>query len=89
MFYSGLVVTCRNEQFDNVHEQLAHMPGVEVHQTDRKLGRLVVVLEKDSIDAETEQFRHIRELPDVIDVCLVVHRQDSADDEPSEVANAS
>ena len=86
MFYSGLVVTCRTEGFEDVCAALSEMPRVEVHQADKGLGRVVVVLEEESIDAETEQFRRIQALPGVVDVSLVVHREEG---EPScEASNA-
>lgn len=84
MFYSGLVVTCRTGDVESVYAALTEMPRVEVHQIDRRLGRIVVVLEEESIDAETEQFRRIQTLPNVVDVSLVVHREEREEPPPSD-----
>lgn len=51
------------------------MPGIEIHQTDPATGRFVVVLEEETIDAETERFEALRKLEHVVDVSLVVHRE--------------
>ncbi len=76
MFYSGLVVTSKPGSFDDVAQSLKTLP-VEVHQSDAASGRYVVVLEEASVEAETDRFRAIRELPGVADVSLVVHRVES------------
>ena len=76
MFYSGLVVTSKPGSFDDVGQSLKALP-VEVHQSDAASGRYVVVLEEASVEAETDRFRAIRELPGVADVSLVVHRVES------------
>lgn len=75
MFYSGLVVTCAPEHLSDVQAELQSLPGVEIHQTDKDTGRLVVVLEEETIDAESDRFAQIRKLDNVVDVSLVVHRE--------------
>lgn len=75
MFYSGLVVTCAPEHLSAVQAELQSLPGVEIHQTDSETGRMVIVLEEESIDAETDSFAQIRKLENVVDVSLVVHRE--------------
>lgn len=75
MFYSGLIVTCKPGHFNTLGEKLRSM-FFEVHQSDAASGRYVVVLEEASVEAETERFRAIRQLPDVADVSLVVHREE-------------
>ena len=75
MFYSGLVVTCAPQDFDVLQTSLQSMPGIEIHQTDPATGRFVVVLEEETIDAETERFEALRKLEHVVDVSLVVHRE--------------
>ncbi|MDO4936373.1 MAG: chaperone NapD [Sutterellaceae bacterium] len=76
MFYSGLLVTCAPENFESIKNELKVLPGVEIHQTDKATGRFVVVLEEETIEAETDRFAQIRKLEGVVDVSLVVHRQD-------------
>ena len=75
MFYSGLIVTCQVGQFDSVGQSLSRL-AVEVHQSDKASNRYVVVLEESSVEAETDRFRSIRELPGVAEVNLVVHRSE-------------
>lgn len=78
MNYSGIVVTVRPADCDTFAGALASLPGVEVHQVDRASGRIVVVQEAASIDAETEGFTRIRSMPGVIDAALVYHRFEAA-----------
>lgn len=80
MFYSGLVVACAPADFQTVEAALRAFEGIEVHQTDPASGRFVVVIEAPSIDAETERFEALRRMEHVVDVSLIVHRQE--DDEP-------
>ena len=77
MFYSGLLVTCAPENFDKVQAELNALDNVEIHQTDSATGRFVVVLEEETIDGETDRFAQIRKLENVVDVSLIVHRQDN------------
>lgn len=76
MFYSGLVVTCAPQDFDVVQSRLQACNFLDIHQTDPNSGRLVVTIVEPTIEAETERFQSIRQLPGVVDVSLVVHRQD-------------
>ena len=77
MYYSGLIVTARPKRFTPALEAIRAIEGVEIHQSDPDTGRAVVVLEEESVGAETDKFRRIKEIPDVIDVSLVVHREDT------------
>jgi nitrate reductase NapD len=78
MNFSGIVVTVKPEDSDTMAGNLACLPGVETHQIDRASGRIVVVQEAASIDAETEGFARIRSMPGVIDAALVYHRFEPA-----------
>ncbi|MGE5665468.1 MAG: chaperone NapD [Betaproteobacteria bacterium] len=78
MNYSGILVTVAPAASDAMAGTLASLPGVEVHQIDRASGRIVVVQEAASVDAETEGFTRIRSLPGVIDAALVYHRFEAA-----------
>ena len=53
MNLSGILVMARPEHLPGVVAELGALPGVEVHQQD-PAGRLVVVLEADSVRAETD-----------------------------------
>ncbi len=76
MFYSGLVVTCAAKDFHCVHEKLMAVDGIDIHQTDPETGRFVIVLEEETIEAETERFSMLKKIDGVVDVSLVVHRED-------------
>lgn len=76
MYYSGLVVTCLKPAFDDIITTLSAMPDVEIHQKDVETCRLVVVIEGETIDAETQTFKAISSTKGVVDVSLVVHRED-------------
>lgn len=78
MNYSGIVTTVSPAHCDAMAATLAALPGVEVHQIDRASGRIVLVQEAVSVDAETEGFTRIRSLPGVIDAALVYHRFEAA-----------
>jgi periplasmic nitrate reductase NapD len=66
MNYSGIVVICRPELLDGVASALCELPGVEVHYHDRDQGKIVVVQEALSIEAEMNGLRRIKALPDVM-----------------------
>lgn len=78
MNLSGILVVAAPGRFDDVLAALRTLAGVEVHQTDVNTGRIVVVQEAPSIDAETDGFTRIKALPGVVDVALVYHRLDDA-----------
>lgn len=84
MFYSGLVVICREGRLDDIEASVSSLEGCEVHQRDETTSRLVVVIEGETIDRETELFQQIRSMDGVIDASLVVHREDNEE----QVANA-
>jgi len=76
MNLSGILVVAAPGRLDDVLAGLATLAGVEVHQIDAATGRIVVVQEAPSVDAETDGFTRIKSLPGVIDAALVYHRLD-------------
>ena len=81
-YYSGLVVTCAPGAMDAVLAALKSSKTAEVHQTDPATGRIVVVIEDDSVHGEADKFQRLRTMEGVADVSLIVHRSDeeSAED---------
>ena len=77
-YYSGLVVTCAPGAMDAVLAALKSSKTAEVHQTDPATGRIVVVIEDDSVHGEADKFQRLRTMEGVADV----HRSDeeSAED---------
>ena len=54
-YYSGLVVTCAPGAMDAVLAALKSSKTAEVHQTDPATGRIVVVIEDDSVHGSDEE----------------------------------
>ena len=75
-YYSGLVVTCAPGAMDAVLAALKSSKTAEVHQTDPATGRIVVVIEDDSVHGEADKFQRLRTMEGVADVSLIVHRSD-------------
>ena len=57
-YYSGLVVTCAPGAMDAVLAALKSSKTAEVHQTDPATGRIVVVIEDDSVHGEAASAHH-------------------------------
>lgn len=72
MNLSGILVMARPENLSAVVAELNALPGVEVHLQD-PVGRLVVVLEADSVRAEADGLRHIKSVPGVLMAEMVFH----------------
>lgn len=81
MYYSGLLITSRPGQLSALEEALRAFPNVEIHQRDEAAERLILVMEANSVDDETDEFRKLRSLPPVADLSLIVHREDALDSE--------
>lgn len=84
MNLSGILVMARPEHLPGVVAELGALPGVEVHQQD-PAGRLVVVLEADSVRAEADGLRRIQRLPGVLMAEMVVHYFEDDDEALAEL----
>lgn len=84
MNLSGLLVMTRPEAMPQVIDTLNALPGVEVHQQDPH-GRLVVVMEADSVRAETDGLRRIQALPGVLVAEMVYHYFEDDDETVTEL----
>lgn len=73
MNLSGILVVARPERLSAVIRALDALPGVEVHQVDAVTGRIVVVQEAHSVDAEAEGLKRIQAIPGVALATLVYH----------------
>lgn len=73
MHYSGLLVTCKPDDLDACVKDLARMSGVDVYATEEETGRIVVVVDTDSVAAQESTFAGIQNLPRVIAAELVYH----------------
>ncbi|AGA33001.2 periplasmic nitrate reductase component NapD [Thioalkalivibrio nitratireducens DSM 14787] len=73
MNLSGIVVICPPERLESVASALRELSGVEVHYQDRDQGKIVVVQEALSIEAEMNGLRRIKALPAVILADMLYH----------------
>ncbi|MDP1703834.1 MAG: chaperone NapD [Sulfurimicrobium sp.] len=72
MHISGVLVHALPEHAAQVQEQLAAIPGVEVHNSD-VVGKLIVTLEEEDEQATVDTFGLLSELPDVLAATMVYH----------------
>jgi periplasmic nitrate reductase NapD len=73
MNLSGIIVVCRADELPVVSGALAALPGVEVHHQDAAQGKIVLVQEAHTVEAEMEGLRHIKATPGVVLAEMVYH----------------
>lgn len=73
MNYSGILVLVRPQSVPVVCDALSALDGVEVFQQEPETGRIVAVLEAESIKAETDMLQAIKALPGVAAAEMVYH----------------
>ena len=73
MNLSGILVIVPPECIKSSVSALNALPGVEVYHIDESSGRIVVVQEAETIDAEVEGLKRIKQLPDIILAEMVHH----------------
>ncbi len=73
MNLSGIAVSVQPRSFDETVDLLNSLPGVEIHHQDLNSGRVVIVQEADSIDAEVEGLKRIKAIAGVVVAELVYH----------------
>lgn len=72
MAVSGIVLTCVAAGADSVALRVAAMDGVEVHGVLPD-GRIVAVVEADTVDGEVALVTELQDMEDVISVQLAYH----------------
>jgi nitrate reductase NapD len=82
---SGIVVSCRPEEAGGVAEKLAANQGVEVHGVLAD-GKIVAVIEADTIDAEVALVNGLQQVEGVISVQLAYHNFEDAAPEGAQPA---
>lgn len=73
MNLSGILVVVSPSQLDEVQARLKELPGVEVHHVEPETGRIVVVQEAESVDAEVAALSRIKSLKGVLLAEMVYH----------------
>lgn len=74
---SGIVVSCRPEEAGGVAEKLAGNQGIEVHGVLAD-GKIVAVIEADTIDLEVALVNRVQQMEGVISVQLAYHNFEDA-----------
>ena len=72
----GVVVQGRPEKLDQISAALLAVPHTEIHGSDPKLGKLVVVMQSHNQRILLENMENARNIDGVINVSLVYHQQD-------------
>ena len=73
MHYSGLLVVCKPADIDACLQDLTQVAGVDVYASQAEAGRIVIVLETESVTAQESTFEEIQSLPRVVAAELVYH----------------
>ncbi|MHB8123441.1 MAG: chaperone NapD [Desulfuromonadaceae bacterium] len=69
---SGIVISCRGDRVEAVSTRIAAFDGVEVHGVLPE-GRIVAVVEADTVQGEVDLVSELQEIDDVISVQLAYH----------------
>jgi periplasmic nitrate reductase NapD len=69
---SGIVLTCEAERADAIAVQIAALTGVEVHGVLPD-GRIVAVVESDTVDGEVVLVSGLQEIDGVVSVQMAYH----------------
>ena len=80
MHYSGLIVFCEPSSTEDCVHQLNNCPGIDVYVTDNRRGRVVAVLETETVDEQEAGLRRVQALPHVRAAELVYHYFGDAED---------
>ena len=87
MHYSGILVVVPRERFAACARRLDALSDVEVHLRHPESGRLIAVVETESLEAQQETLRRIQAETDVLLAELVFHYRDR--EAPDQVATAT
>ena len=69
---SGIVISCRGDRAEAVSARIASFDGVEVHGVLPE-GRIVAVVEANTVQGEVDLVSELQEIDDVISVQLAYH----------------
>lgn len=73
MHYSGILVLSDPASCQDCIQELTSCNGVDVYSNDPATGRIVVVLETETLDAQESGLRRVQGLPHVLAAELVYH----------------
>ena len=86
MHLSGLLVVCKPSSTEACVRNLEQCPDIEVYVTDHSKGRVVVVLETNTLDKQAEGLRRVQQLAHVKSAELVYHYFGDAGEAPDPAA---
>jgi nitrate reductase NapAB chaperone NapD len=84
MHYSGLLVLCDPSSTEACVGHLNRCPGVDVYVTEDGSGRIVVVLETETLEEQEAGLRQVQALPFVRAAELVYHYFGESDSVPED-----
>jgi len=73
MNFSGILIFALPDQTMHCRDLIGAISGIDVFQYDTATGRIIAVLEADTIEQEIQLLRHIKAIPNVIAAELVYH----------------
>lgn len=82
MHYSGVLVVVPRSQIDEMGTRIQALPGMEVRFSYPESGRLIVVLETDTVEGQQEGLRRLKALPGVVMAEAVYHHVDTEGEPP-------
>lgn len=71
--YSGIIVVTRPERLGACEGAIRQSGLAEIHYDDPRSGRIIAVLETETLEEQTVALRRVRELPDVLLAELVYY----------------
>lgn len=76
MQYSGVLIMAADAKLPSVAEEVDRVPGVHVQFTYPESGRIIAVLETETVKEQQQTLRTVQGLPNVVLAELVYHRLD-------------
>ena len=73
MNFSGILIFTNPDQTRSCRESVSAIPGIDVFQYDEAAGRIIAVIEAETIEEEVQLLRHIKSVPSVVSAELVYH----------------
>ncbi|PIE02893.1 MAG: glutamate synthase [Acidobacteria bacterium] len=80
MHISGLAAHFRPEKLDSIKKVLSGYSWVEIHGVEHAAGKMVLVMEGDNVNDETDKLKQLQAIPGMIAVQLVYHAFEDSDE---------
>ena len=84
MHFSGILVTADPVELTETARRVEAVAGIEVHYLDAEGGRIIAVLETETLEEQQEGLRRLQRLPGVLAAALVEHRIEELEADGSE-----